>query len=249
MVGFVVSFLFYLLLSKLINVLFIIYSRPLRLNASMFAIEFTGYGPAEGLASQKSIDDNFSVAYRYLLHIGYFASNIVLMGCGLGLRSCVSLCSELCSLKTPPAALISISGCLDGRFVMKKIRNGLFSSKTKDACPYIENIKLVTCPSLFIHGAFDKGIPISHAETIHKECGAYHKRIAINQMHDWLSFREPVDSVKAVEDFLHEFVEPLSITLKAIPSEHLQCPTSVINREKTLKNAGTFCLRLKFYSL
>jgi pimeloyl-ACP methyl ester carboxylesterase len=55
-----------------------------RFNTSVFAIEYPGYGPAEGTASEESVNDNLKTAYDFLLFLGYPSKNIILMGYSIG---------------------------------------------------------------------------------------------------------------------------------------------------------------------
>jgi hypothetical protein len=50
-------------------------------NASVFSIEYPGYGPAQGEASESSVNSNYQTAYNFLVNVaGYPSGNIVLMG-------------------------------------------------------------------------------------------------------------------------------------------------------------------------
>ena len=53
---------------------------PIRFNTSVFAIEYPGYGPAEGSAAEDSVNDNARTAFKFLVSLGYPEKNIVLMG-------------------------------------------------------------------------------------------------------------------------------------------------------------------------
>jgi hypothetical protein len=65
-------------------------------NTSVFAIEYPGYGPAEGIASEESVNDNLKTAYDFLLFLGYPSNNIILMGYSIGTGPSIKLASELC---------------------------------------------------------------------------------------------------------------------------------------------------------
>lgn len=70
--------------------------------ASIMAIEYPGYGPAEGTPSEASVNDNLSSAYVFLVHtLRYSPARVVLMGYSIGSGPTIRLGADLCCGRVP----------------------------------------------------------------------------------------------------------------------------------------------------
>ena len=147
-------------------------------NTSVFAIEYPGYGPAEGVAGEESVNDNLRTAYNFLLFLGYPAKNIVFMGYSIGTGPSIQLASELCQAGTPPGALITIAAYLSICDIVRDLKGSIEMIRSILA-GVIDNrwdsgtkIATVSCPSLFVHGALDEVIPCEHSERLFANCSS-----------------------------------------------------------------------------
>lgn len=183
------------------------------LNVSFFAVEYPGYGPAEGEASEESVNDNIRTAYDFLLSIGYTSQNIILMGYSIGTGPIIQLASILCDgpNPSPPGGVISIAGYLSIVDIVRDMRGSLVLSLLSNAIANRWNsgecIKKVTCPSLFIHGKRDEVIPCEHSEKLYENCASSKKVLHICPEANHSNFEEPNDTIHPIITFFHEFVK------------------------------------------
>ena len=194
------------------------------LGASIFSIEYPSYGPAEGQASESSVNDNLRTAYEFLVTVlKHRPSDVVLMGYSIGTGPVIQLTSELCSAAArwsqspnlpgttisepvPPAAMITIAAFESVKDIIKDREDGGILSLLVDS---IENrwvssdrIKHVSCPSLFLHGQRDGLIPASHSRELFLRCGSLFKQLRICPKADHCNFDEPHDTVHPMAEFL-----------------------------------------------
>lgn len=217
-----------------------------RFNSSIFAVEYPGYGPAEGDSCEESVNDNVKTAFEFLLSLGYPTSNIVIMGYSIGTGPTIQLASELCDAGTPPGAIVTIAAFLSICDIVRDLRRSLLISLFADAIANRwnsgEKIKKVTCPSMFVHGLIDEVIPYEHSEKLFQSCPAEGKRLRLVPEADHIRFEEPVDTVQPIAAFLKENLKPdNSIEIEVIPAHCFVCPNSVLDREVAAKAGGKIC--------
>jgi len=102
------------------------------MNSSIFSIEYPSYGPAEGKASESSVNDNVRTAYNFLLNVlEYSPQDVVIMGYSIGSGPAIWLASELCSpsiasreAARPPAALITIAAFTSVKDIIRDRKDG-----------------------------------------------------------------------------------------------------------------------------
>jgi len=211
-------------------------------NTSVFAIEYPGYGPAEGVAGEESVNDNLRTAYNFLLFLGYPAKNIVFMGYSIGTGPSIQLASELCQAGTPPGALITIAAYLSICDIVRDLKGSIEMIRSILA-GVIDNrwdsgtkVASVTCPSLFVHGALDEVIPCEHSERLFANCASAVKRLRICPKADHTHFEEPSDTVDPIANFLSEVFRPdQTAQIIQIPARFTVCPESVLQREALAK--------------
>jgi len=183
------------------------------LNVSFFAVEYPGYGPAEGEPSEESVNDNIRTAYEFLLSIGYTHLNIILMGYSIGTGPIIQLASHLCDSTnpTPPGGVISIAGYLSIVDIIRDMRGSLIISLMSNAIANRWNsgecIKKVTCPCLFIHGKLDDVIPCDHSEKLYENCISSRKLLKLCPEANHCNFEEPNDTIDPIITFFHEYVK------------------------------------------
>lgn len=212
-------------------------------NISVFAIEYPGYGPAEGEPSEESVNDNLKTAYDFLIQLGYPSQNIILMGYSIGTGPTLHLAAELCQAGSPPGAVVTIAAFLSICDIIRDLRGSVIVSLLADAVANRwnsgERVKLITCPTLFIHGGQDEVIPKEHSEKLYESCASAAKQIRICPDADHTHFEEPVDTVEPMALFFAEVLAPneRALILQVPPYKNI-CPQSVIDRELALKAKG-----------
>ena len=213
-------------------------------NTSIFAIEYPGYGPAQGVACEDSVNDNYHTAFAFLKEIGYEPSHTVLMGYSIGTGPAIQLASELCESKTPPAAVVTIAAFLSICDIVRDMRGNLFVSLFANT---IANrwdsgarIKNVTSPVIFVHGMMDDIIPYEHSEKLHAACQSKVKILRLVPGADHTHFEEPGDTVQPIANFLRESLQTsMKSTLKTIPPSYFVCPDDVLKAEYLAKSTVT----------
>lgn len=212
-------------------------------STSVFAIEYPGYGPAEGEPSEETVNDNLFTAYSFLTgDLGYPASNIIMIGYSIGTGPTLHLAADLCAKGTPPGAVVTIAAFKSLRDIVSDWKGTMFASLIADFLTNrwnnIEEVKRLACPTFFIHGKQDEIIPSSHTEALYQACKSPAKKIKICLNADHSKFNEPYDTTDSISEFLSEnFAPDDEVKIKAIPAEYLEAPRSVIAKEKLI-NAG-----------
>ena len=210
-------------------------------NSSIFAIEYPGYGPAQGTASEESVNDNCHTAFAFLKEIGYEPPNIILMGYSIGTGPVIQLASELCEANTPPAAIVTIAAFLSICDIVRDMRGSLFFSLFANT---IANrwdsgtrIMKVTCPAIFVHGMMDDIIPYEHSGKLYASCPSKVKVLRLVPGADHIHFEEPGDTVKPIASFLKDSLQlTAKSTLKTIPASYFICPEEVLKVEYLAKS-------------
>jgi pimeloyl-ACP methyl ester carboxylesterase len=166
-----------------INAYSCVFVRSNRFSLSVFAIEYPGYGPAEGEPSESTVNDNLFTAFNYLLQLGYPPKNIILMGYSIGTGPTIKLASTLCESDMSPGAVVTIAAFLSICDIVRDLRGAMLVSWLAGA---IENrwasgdlVNKIDCPILFIHGKMDDVIPYTHSEKLYEQCSSEQKFIRI----------------------------------------------------------------------
>ena len=209
---------------------------------SVLAIEYPGYGPAEGEPSEESVNDNLMTAYRFLQSLGYPESNIILMGYSIGTGPTIQLAAGLCEAGTPPGAVVTIAAFLSICDIVRDLKGSVIVTMLAETIANRWNSSMrvteITCPTLFIHGMKDDVIPWTHSKQLHEKCSAEKKflRLCPNATHK--QFEEPVDTVEAMASFLGECLCPDDdAVLTNVPQFMFVCPQSIIETEKATRSA------------
>jgi pimeloyl-ACP methyl ester carboxylesterase len=202
-------------------------------STSVFAIEYPGYGPAEGESSEESVNDNLETAYRFLSEtLNYPAENIILIGYSIGTGPTINLAVDLCERGTPPGAVVTIAAFKSLRAIVGDWKGTMFANLLAgfltNRWNSIERVKELTCPSFFVHGALDEVIPSTHSEELYKACASDQKRKKICPKADHARFDEPFDTTDSISEFLEEVMRPnMEVTVKAIPTDFMEVPPTV----------------------
>ena len=210
-------------------------------STSIFAIEYPGYGPAEGEANEASVNDNLQTAYEFLTReLGYPTSNIILIGYSIGTGPVIHLGSRLCEQGDPPGAVVTIAAFKSLCDIVADWKGTMFatilSGVLMNRWDSMAKMAVLDCPVMFIHGALDEVIPPKHSEYLHRACVSEHKVIRICPNADHAKFNEPFDTVDAISAFLEKYLRPdLSITIQSTPTTRMQCPPTVAAKEKLIE--------------
>lgn len=202
----------------------------------MFAIEYPSYGPAEGEASEESVNDNLITAYRFLIDLGYPSDNIILMGYSIGTGPVIQLASSLCEGGMPPAAVITVAAFLSICDIVRDLRGSvilsLLSSTIDNRWNSAERITQLTCPILFVHGGKDEIIPADHSRRLHELCRSRRKFIKICEDATHTHFSEPADTAHPIANFFSDvFTSQSDIKIRSVPLSRYDCPESIFLRE------------------
>ncbi len=177
------------------------YSREL--NVACLGVEYPGYGPAEGSASEASVNAVAAAAMEWLLQSGgYLASDVVLFGRSIGSGPAVLLAQRLCRAGTPPCALVLQSAYTGINALASAIAGPTTAAFLLERWPSLHCIQRVTCPSLFIHGSLDTLIPAAHSQALHAASPAAVKELVLHPYVDHNSFYDSLHIVPQVSAFL-----------------------------------------------
>jgi pimeloyl-ACP methyl ester carboxylesterase len=209
-------------------------------STSVFAIEYPGYGPAEGEPSEESVNDNLTTAYTFLTEkLGYPAGNVIMIGYSIGTGPTLHLAADLCEKGTPPGSVVTIAAFKSLRDIVSDWKGTMFASLIADFLTNrwnsIEEVKKLTCPVFFIHGKLDVIIPSSHTVALHDACASEIKRMKVCPNADHSKFNEPYDTTDSISEFLEEYFSPDdTATVTPVPTEYMEAPRSVIAKEKLM---------------
>lgn len=211
---------------------------------SVFAVEYPGYGPAEGVPGQETVNDNALTAFNFLtLIMGYAPEYIVMMGYSVGTGATIELAAHLCETGRRPAALVALSAFSSICDVVNNLRGSLFVSSLADSIANhwysLSHVASITCPSIFLHGEKDDVIPHEHSHRLYTFCGASKKVLVTIPNATHTMFEEPTDTILPIATFLAENLQVktnLHSPLTRVPTSYLSCPKRVIEREKLTAN-------------
>lgn len=144
--------------------------------ASVFCIDYRGYGKSEGKPNEEGIYNDGIAAYKYLTNTRKIApERIFLMGESLGGAVAVEVAS-----KFPAAGLILESTMINARSLAIRTMPILppsFYLRTK--FDNIGKLKKLRIPTLIIYGTEDTTIPPSHSRKLFEAANGPKKLIAI----------------------------------------------------------------------
>lgn len=205
---------------------------------SVFAIEYPGYGPAEGEASEDSVNDNFNTAYDFLTKVlKYPPENIIFIGYSIGTGPAINLASELSRQKINLGAVISIAGFMSLCDIVRSWKGSVFVSLLADFLnnrwDNMDKVSQLTCPIFFIHGAKDAIIPVEHSQRMYSACTSSTKKLKVCPEADHTNYDEPNDTATPISEFLEEFMKPRDdVRIKSVPQEYFDCPDSIVIKER-----------------
>ncbi len=217
-------------------------------NTSICAVEYPSYGPAEGDASEDTVNDNVITTFKFIVDVlGYPIQNIILMGYSIGTGPTIKIAADLCDQGTPPGAVVTVAAFLSICDIVRDLQKGFILSFFADAIANRWNsgeaVKRVTCPIMHVHGMLDDIIPYTHSEKLFHSCPSSKKRLRLVPMSDHIHFEEPVDTVQPISYFLKEFCDYDSpFTLNPIPPEYFNCPERILEYEKSVKKGSDIIL-------
>ena len=165
------------------------------LHTSIFAPEYPGYGPAEGVPDESSVNDNVVVALAFLVdELKYKHCNIILLGYSIGTGPAIQLASNLCEQNTPPAAVVSIAGFMSVCDIVRGWKGDMFAKLLADFLDNrwdnMQKLCYVDCPILFLHGEKDNIIPFEHSQKMYAICSSKFKDLHICKQADHSRFNE-----------------------------------------------------------
>ena len=210
-------------------------------STSIFAVEYPGYGPAEGEANETSVNDNLQTAYDFLTHeLGYPTANIIFIGYSIGTGPVIHLSSKLCESGNPPGAIVTIAAFKSLCDIVADWKGSIFTSILSGVLvnrwDSMAKMALLDCPVMFIHGALDEVIPMAHSEALHLACISDKKMLHICPNADHAKFSEPYDTVDAIALFLETHMKPeLNTKIQSVPIARMQCPPTVSAKEKLVQ--------------
>lgn len=209
-------------------------------STSVFAIEYPGYGPAEGEPSEESVNDNLSTAFTFLTKVlGYPAANVILIGYSIGTGPTLHLAADLCEKGTPPGSVVTIAAFKSLRDIVSDWKGSMFAALIADFLTNrwnsIEEVKRMTCPAFFVHGKLDVIIPSSHTDALYDACASSKKSKKICPNADHSKFNEPYDTTDSMSEFLEQYFSPDdAATVKPVPTQYMEAPRSIIAKEKLM---------------
>lgn len=207
-----------------------------RFSMSVLAVEYPGYGPAEGEQSEESVNDNIFTAFNYLRSLGYPNENIVLMGYSIGTGPTLNLAATLCNEGTPPGAVVTIAAFLSICDIVRDLRGSvlvsMLAATIDNRWNSAERALSISCPILLIHGMKDEVIPHQHSQRLYELCASEKKFLRLCKDATHTYFEEPVDTIEPIAMFLAEMLRPREdVVLGNIPAARYSCPASVAQRE------------------
>lgn len=146
---------------------------------NVMAPEYPGYGPAQGRSTEDSIDKNAAAALRWILDKGFIPQDIILYGCSIGSGAAVKLAAELCIKGTPPGALILQSAYTSINDAVQSMMGPYASLLLLPRWRSLDRIRVITCPTLFIHGEYDLTIPPEHSAMLYSASPAGFKQVVL----------------------------------------------------------------------
>lgn len=178
-----------------------------QLGFSVFMIDYRGYGNSQGrFPTETSVYEDASIAWNYLTQEKNFTpEEIFIYGYSLGGAIAVNLC-----LQQPRAAGLIAEGSFTSVKDMAKYRHSQvqifpLNLLVTQKFDFINKVKLLQMPVLFIHGMKDQVVPVAMSQRLFAAAAAEPKKLLLipNAGHDDLT---QVDSDRYIAT-LHEFFD------------------------------------------
>jgi hypothetical protein len=138
---------------------------------SVLCVEYPGYGPSDGRATEKGVYAGADAAYEFLTGDKKMAaSNIVIMGKSIGSGPACYLAEK----HPDVGGLIIQSGFTSAFRAVTQVR-----ILPSDPFPNLARIDGIKCRILFLHGTADRTVPYSHARKMFAKAGGDKKLIPV----------------------------------------------------------------------
>jgi pimeloyl-ACP methyl ester carboxylesterase len=206
---------------------------------SVFAVEYPGYGPAEGEASEESVNDNFETAYDFITKVlKYPSENVIFIGYSIGTGPTIHLASKLCRHHIPLGAVISIAGFMSTSDIVRGWKGSVFVSLLAEFLnnrwDNMADVAKLNCPIFFLHGAKDDIIPVEHSQRMFAVCSSTKKKLKVCPEADHTTFDDENDTKIPISQFLKEAMRPnVDVKIRSVPQQYFVCPQSVIMKERS----------------
>jgi len=135
------------------------------LKIHVVAVEYPGYGIAEGQPSAESLNDCARQVYKYVRSLQWPSNRIIICGRSIGTGPATKLAAE-----NPVGALILVSPFTSIEEVAKHLLGMLGAMLASSYWENLDSIKNVNCPILFVHGKDDRIIPHEHSLQLYENC-------------------------------------------------------------------------------
>lgn len=185
-----------------------------QLGFSVFMIDYRGYGNSQGrFPTEASVYEDALVAWNYLTQEKNFTpEEIFIYGYSLGGAVAANLC-----LQQPQAAGLIAEGCFTSMKDMAKYRHrrrieifplNLLVTQKFD---FIDKVKLLEMPILFIHGMEDEIVPVAMSQKLFAAAAAPKKLLLIpNAAHDNLAQVDSDRYIATIKEFFDWIVNDCS---------------------------------------
>lgn len=173
------------------------------LGFNFMIIDYRGYGKSSGIISEQGLYHDAETSFNYLIQKGFSPENILVYGRSVGSGVAVDVAS-----KQPCKGLI-----LEAPYTsLSKLANEKFplffpSVYIKFKFDNIRKINKVKCPVVFLHGAKDSLIPVSHTEKLFEKFTGKKKKSIIAQ-----GSHNDLNDFSEYEQFLKEVLSSFFIT-------------------------------------
>ena len=146
----------------------------------------------------------YSVEKRPLFEV----EDIILVGRSIGTGPALELAAYACQvLGRKPASLVLLSAFESVKALVRSLLGRVAAFLVSDKLLNSEVIKLVTCPTLLIHGKLDDLVPWQHSQTLfNNACGPCSLVLSEKMTHNTFDFVE--DLTQPVYFFLAQAVAP-----------------------------------------
>jgi uncharacterized protein len=161
------------------------------------AIDYRGYGPSEGTASERGLERDASAAYAWLV-ARTSADKIVPFGESLGGGPATWLAA---SRRVGGLILLSTSTSIPelvGRFIPWLPTDMLVRTKFDN----LRRVKRVTVPKLFIHSRTDEVVPFDMAEALSEAAPAPKQHVWLGVGHNQTFYLARSEATGAMRAFL-----------------------------------------------
>ena len=181
-------------ISDRIPIIKILYQLP----ASIFMIDYQGYGKSEGMPSEQNLYSDAKASYDYLItQKKYLSSQIVVMGRSLGGAVAVDLASRK-DVKGVILESTFSSGEDMAKYMCFLFRKPIVWIRSKFDSP--TKITLIKSPILIIHSKEDLTIPYQMSQDLYEKANEPKKLLLLQRgNHDYIKdSKEYIDSLKQI---------------------------------------------------